>query len=101
MAIFSIPGVRLAGIAAAVPRKEVSNRDYNWVSVKDREMIVKTVGVEKRRVAEPGTTTSDLCIAASEKLIAELGWDKKEIELLIFISQSRDYIIPSTAGIIQ
>jgi len=101
MAIFTIPGVRLAGIAAAAPRKEVSNHDYKWVSVKDREMIVKTVGVENRRVAEPGTTTSDLCYTAAEKLIADLGWDKNEIELLIFISQSRDYIIPSTAGIIQ
>jgi 3-oxoacyl-[acyl-carrier-protein] synthase-3 len=101
MAIFSIPGVRLAGIAAAAPRKEVSNLDYKWVSMKDREMIVKTVGVEKRRVAEQGTTTSDLCYTAAEKLIADLGWDKKEIELLIFISQSRDFIIPSTAGIIQ
>ncbi len=101
MAVFSISGVRLSGIAAAVPRKEVSNYDYNWVSVKDREMIVKNVGVETRRVAEPGTTTSDLCFTAAEKLIADLGWDKKEIELLIFISQSRDYIIPSTAGIIQ
>ena len=101
MAVFSIPGVRLAGIAAAVPRKEALNRDYNWISVKDREMIVKTVGVEKRRVAEAGTTTSDLCYMAAEKLISDLGWDKNEIQLLIFISQSRDYIIPGTAGIVQ
>lgn len=101
MAIFSIPGVRMAGIAAAVPKKEVSNLDYKWVSVKDREMLVKTVGVEKRRVAEPGTATSDLCVASAEKLIAELGWEKQDIQLLIFISQSRDYIIPSTSGIIQ
>jgi len=101
MALFSIQGVRLAGIAAAAPRKEVSNYDYNWVTEKDRELIVKNVGVEMRRVAEPGTTTSDLCIAASEKLIADLGWDKNGIELLVFISQSRDYIIPSTSGIIQ
>ncbi|MBK7174503.1 MAG: ketoacyl-ACP synthase III [Bacteroidales bacterium] len=101
MALFSIPNVRMAGISAAVPRKEVSNLDYKWVSVKDREMLVKTVGVEKRRVAEEGTATSDLCIASAEKLISELGWDKQEIQLLIFISQSRDYIIPSTSGIIQ
>ncbi|MBK7030318.1 MAG: hypothetical protein IPH45_14460 [Bacteroidales bacterium] len=46
MALFSIPNVRMAGISAAVPRKEVSNLDYKWVSVKDREMLVKTVGVE-------------------------------------------------------
>jgi len=101
MAIFSIPGVRMAGIAAAVPKKEVSNLDYRWVSAKDREMLIKTVGVEKRRVAEPGTATSDLCIASAEKLIQDLGWNKDEIQLLIFISQSRDYIIPSTSGIIQ
>jgi len=101
MAIFSIPGVRMAGIAAAVPKKEVSNLDYKWVSAKDREMLVKTVGVEKRRVAAPGTATSDLCVASAEKLIAELGWDKQDIQLLVFISQSRDYIIPSTSGIIQ
>jgi 3-oxoacyl-[acyl-carrier-protein] synthase-3 len=101
MALFSIHGVKLAGIAAAAPQKQVSNYDYKWVSAKDREMIVKTVGVENRRVAEPGTTTSDLCIAAADKLITELGWERNEIELLIFISQSRDYIIPSTSGIIQ
>jgi len=91
----------MAGISAAVPRKEVSNLDYKWVSVKDREMLVKTVGVEKRHVAEPGTATSDLCVASAEKLIMDLGWEKQDIQLLIFISQSRDYIIPSTAGIIQ
>jgi 3-oxoacyl-[acyl-carrier-protein] synthase III len=101
MAIFSIPNVKLAGIAAAVPKKEVSNLDYKWVSAKDREMLVKTVGVEKRRVAEQGTATSDLCVASADKLINELGWNREEIQLLIFISQSRDFIIPSTSGIIQ
>jgi 3-oxoacyl-[acyl-carrier-protein] synthase III len=101
MAIFSIPNVRIAGISATVPRKEISNLDYKWVSMKDREMLVKTVGVEKRHVAEPGTATSDLCVASAEKLIQELGWEKQEIQLLVFISQSRDYIIPSTSGIIQ
>lgn len=101
MALFSISNVRMAGISAAVPRAMVSNMDYKWIPVKDREMLVKTVGVHTRHVAEQGTSTSDLCIASAEKLIAELGWQKQEIELLIFISQSRDYIIPSTSGIIQ
>jgi 3-oxoacyl-[acyl-carrier-protein] synthase-3 len=101
MAIFSVPNVRLAGISATVPRKQVTNLDYRWVSARDREMLVKTVGVEKRRVAEQGTATSDLCVASAEQLIKDLGWNREEIQLLIFISQSRDYIIPSTSGIIQ
>lgn len=101
MAIFSIPDIRIAGIAASVPAKEFSNRDYELLSEKEQEVFIRTVGVETRRVADPGMTTSDLCFAAAEKLIAGLGWDRGTIELVIFVSQSRDYLIPATAGILQ
>ena len=53
--------------------------DYEWVTEKERENLVKLVGVEKRRVAEKGMTTSDLCLAATEKLIQGLRWDKTEL----------------------
>jgi 3-oxoacyl-[acyl-carrier-protein] synthase-3 len=101
MALFSISGVRLAGIASAVPRQEYDNRDYDWISEKERELFIKTVGVGKRRMAPRGLTTSDLCESAAIKLIRELGWDFQDIGLLVFISQSRDHIIPATAGILQ
>jgi 3-oxoacyl-[acyl-carrier-protein] synthase-3 len=101
MAIFSIPDISIAGIAASVPQKEVSTSDYHLLSDKEQQNFTKTVGVEKRRVADPGMATSDLCQAAAEKLIKGLNWDPKEIELLIFVSQSRDYLIPATAGILQ
>jgi 3-oxoacyl-[acyl-carrier-protein] synthase-3 len=101
MAIFSIPDIKIAGIAATVPRREILNREYEFVSEKERENLVKLVGVEKRRAAEPGIATSDLCMPAAEKLIEGLGWDRSQIELLIFVSQSRDYLIPATAGILQ
>src|SRR5699024_6414504 len=57
--------------------------------------------VEKRRVAKKGQTTSDLCFAAAEKLLEELDWDKADIDVLIFLSQSRDYYLPATAVILQ
>jgi len=38
---------------------------------------------------------------AAEKLIEGLHWQKDEIELLVFISQSRDYVLPATACILQ
>jgi len=34
-------------------------------------------------------------------LIAELEWDKNEIEALIFVSQTADYVLPATACILQ
>jgi 3-oxoacyl-[acyl-carrier-protein] synthase-3 len=101
MAILTIGGVRLSGIAAAVPGRKEFNADYQWIPVKERESLIKKIGVESRRVAEKGTTTSDLCVEATTPLLNGLNWEKNEIELLIFVSQSRDYLVPTTACIIQ
>jgi 3-oxoacyl-[acyl-carrier-protein] synthase III len=101
MSIFTLKGVKIAGIAACVPSNEVHNIDYKWIPEKERFLLMRTTGVISRRVAPKGVTTSDLCIKAGEKLINELGWDKNEIGLCVFISQSRDYPIPATAIIVQ
>jgi len=101
MAIFEIPDVRIAGISACVPPKILSNHDYTWIKQKERDQVIKTIGVETRHVAEPGQTTSDLCFQAAEQLLGEMKWERSEIQLLIFVSQSRDYIIPSTSTILQ
>ncbi len=101
MAIFSLGGIKITGLSAAVPKQKENNADYQWISVKERESIIKNVGVETRRVAEKGTTTSDLCVIAAEKLLNELQWNRNEVELLVFVSQSRDYLVPTTACIVQ
>ncbi|MDD4603530.1 MAG: ketoacyl-ACP synthase III [Bacteroidales bacterium] len=101
MAIFEIPDLRIAGLSACVPKKTLSNLDYNWITQKERNQLIQTIGVETRHVAEPGQTTSDLCFQATEQLLDKLGWERKEINLLVFVSQSRDYIIPSTSAILQ
>jgi 3-oxoacyl-[acyl-carrier-protein] synthase III len=104
MAFLQFNKVHVAGIAAGVPKNAVSNlalrqgvdisKDY------DAEAFVKTTGVLERRVSD-ALCTSDLCYAAAEKLIAELNWDKASIDALIFVSQTPDYILPSTACILQ
>ncbi|HNS46792.1 MAG TPA: ketoacyl-ACP synthase III, partial [Bacteroidales bacterium] len=81
--------------------KEVSNLDYRWITVKERNQVVKTIGVEKRRIAKKGQTTADLCFAAATRLLDDLPWDRNEIQVIIFVSQSMDYIIPATAPILQ
>ncbi len=101
MALFEIADVRIAGISACVPEKVLYNRDYNWIKSSDRDLLIKTIGVEQRHVAQSGQTTSDLCFQAATQLLNELDWDPSEINLLVFVSQSRDYIIPSTSTILQ
>jgi len=101
MAIFQVPNVKIAGIAACVPEDEYDNNNYDWISEKERQTLIKVTGVEKKRHAKKGTTTSDLCYVAANDLINQLSWERSDIDLLIFVSQSRDYIIPATAGLLQ
>lgn len=104
MAFLSVPNVRIAGFAAGVPNKIASNLhpndDDNFSSEYSPADYVALTGVEERRISDK-LTTSDLCFAAAEKLIADLHWDKSEIEALIFVSQTPDYILPATACILQ
>jgi 3-oxoacyl-[acyl-carrier-protein] synthase-3 len=101
MAIFSIPRINLSGWSAAVPKNKVSNWEYTPLTPSERKLLVKTTGVEERRMAPKGMTTSDLCFVAAEQLLQELSWDKKDIQLVVFLSQSRDYYLPATAVILQ
>lgn len=104
MAFLEFKNVRIAGISAGVPKNVASNlhpaEDDGISSEYTPEAFVETTGVLERHVSD-SLTTSDLCYAAAEKLIAELGWDKKEIEALVFVSQTADYVLPATACILQ
>ena len=101
MPFFSINNIKISGVAAAVPKNSKSNWDYELLSESEKKLLTKTTGVEERRVAPKGLTTSDLCFEAAEKLIQDLSWRKEEIEVLIFLSQSRDYYLPATSIILQ
>lgn len=101
MAHLAVKNVAIKGIAAAVPHARESNHAYPFASEKEKDLFIKTTGISERRKASADLLASDLCCNAAETLIAKLGWDKTEIELLVFVSQSRDYIIPSTATILQ
>jgi 3-oxoacyl-[acyl-carrier-protein] synthase-3 len=101
MAFFSVNNIAIKGIAAAVPAQVESNWDYELLTESEKKLLVKTTGVIERRKAPLGTTTSDLCFKAAQKLLLELKWDLHEVEALIFVSQSSDYYLPATAIILQ
>ena len=65
---------------------------------KESTRLSKTIGLESRQVVKnPRTTTSDLCVQSAEELIAGLGIQPSSIGGLIFVSQSPDYLAPSTS----
>lgn len=101
MALFSVRNVSLRGVSAAVPTATESNRDYTPLTEKEINLLIKTTGVEYRRRAPVECCTSDYCFEAAKKLLSELRWQPSEVDLLIFVSQSRDYFLPSTAIVLQ
>lgn len=91
----------MTGIAACVPIDKSSNLEYENLSLDERKKLIKTIGIEYRHIAKDNQCTSDFCFEAAEKLIKELNWNKNEIEILIFVSQTPDYPFPATSILLQ
>ena len=101
MATFSISDIAIKGISCCVPKNKEINRELTLISAEEIEKFIEATGVEERRIADENTCASDLCYHAAEKLIKELHWNKEEIEILVFVTQTADYILPVTATILQ
>lgn len=97
-----LQGVRIAGVRACVPKEERSLSDEGLIEdATERERLMASIGVRSRHIARPDILTSDLCQKAADSLITQLGWDRETIDVLLFVTQSADYVIPSTACALQ
>jgi 3-oxoacyl-[acyl-carrier-protein] synthase III len=52
MALMDIRNWKISGIAAAVPGNVVENSDYSVLSAKEKKLLIKTTGIERKHVAE-------------------------------------------------
>jgi 3-oxoacyl-[acyl-carrier-protein] synthase III len=101
MATFSVNSIAIKGISCCVPKNMERNIDLDILTQEEIQKFVEATGVEERRIATKEICTSDLCCEAAEKLIKDLNWQKEEIEILVFVSQTADYILPVSAAILQ
>jgi len=96
-----IENVRIVGLSSAVPdRFRTAEDEEELFGADEMRRVVKNIGVTRRAVAEH-LCTSDLCIAAAERLLPELGWAKDSVDLLVVVTQTPDYPSPATACLIQ
>ncbi|MFT4681170.1 MAG: 3-oxoacyl-[acyl-carrier-protein] synthase-3 [Granulosicoccus sp.] len=95
--LISCNGVSLAGIAACVPKEIEDNTLLLNIEKRTKQEIVDKVGIRYRRKARAEVCASDLCEKAAERLMQDLDWESHEIQLLIFVTQTPDHLIPGTA----
>lgn len=102
MANIVIKNVSIKGISACVPQHVESNLDIPVFNEGEAERVIAQTGIrQKHTVFDGSMLASDLCVAACEKLLAELGWEKESVDALCFVSLSADYLEPPTACILQ
>ena len=102
MARSAMSGISMKGVVASVPEREVSNeRDYPWFEASEIRKVTAMVGVKHRRVVDEQTCTSDLCESAARCLLSRVGWDPETVDGLIVVTQTPDYIMPSTSCLLQ
>lgn len=89
-------------IAIHLPEKAETNEQLQrefpaW----DMELIESKTGIAVRHIAAPDECSSDLGVAAAEKLFREYDVDRESIDFLLLCTQTPDYPLPTTACLMQ
>lgn len=97
MAITQTKAAAIRGIVSSVPPRKFDNlKDATAFEPKEVEKVVRMAGVKTRYLADDSICSSDLCVAAARRLMESLQWEPESIDVLIFVTQTPDYLLPST-----
>lgn len=102
MAIIKYKGVGITGVAACVP-KNISRNDSlgGLIPPEEVEKVINNIGIVEKRFVSEGTTPSDLCFEAANRLLDDMEIDRSTIDMVLFMSQSPDHKIPATSPLLQ
>lgn len=65
------------------------------------EKIEEKTGIHQRHIAAPGECSSDLAVAAAEKLFQSGACRAADIDYVLLCTQTPDYFLPTTACLLQ
>ena len=78
-----------------ITNEQLSKEFPEWQADK----ISEKIGIKVRHVVSENETATDLAVRVSEKMLETI--EKKEIDFLLYCTQSPDYILPTSACILQ
>ena len=93
--------VGIISLGAYVPENIMTNFDFEKIIETTDEWIRTRTGIEERRFCSPEQATSDLCIEAAKKALANANLTPEDIDMIIVATCTPDYQLPSTACIVQ
>lgn len=95
-------GLKIAGIATAVPTKCVKAHEYDDLFGEDTvSKNIQQTGVEQTFHASEKQTSADFAYVAAKKLMDEMNIDPESIGVLIFTAAYLDYQVPPTSCVLH
>ena len=97
----TLPGVCLEVMTATVSKQRVSvaARMAHLMTEKKAKRLIRATGIEALSIAEDGICTSDLAVQCAERILSQV--QRTDIGAIIFLSQTPDYLSPSTSYYMQ
>jgi 3-oxoacyl-[acyl-carrier-protein] synthase-3 len=91
----------ITGTGSFAPSRILTNLDLEKMVETSDEWITTRTGIKERRISENGTGASDLALEASRLALGEAGLAPEQIDLILLGTVTPDYILPSTACVLQ
>lgn len=101
MAFFNVEGIGVKGIVSTVPKEIGDNLNDENIPKEKGQKILDSTGIRYRRLSRESVTTSDLCEFSAVNLLENKKIDRSNIEVVVFLSQTPDYVLPATSTILQ
>lgn len=100
MSLVKVDNISVESIVTCVPKNKIDNlQDANIPEAQARK-ILEVTGIRYRHIVTQ-ETTADLCYAAAEHIFGNKVASKADVAILVFVTQSPDYLLPSTSTVLQ
>lgn len=92
---------KIAGLGYYVPKNIYTNDDLTRFMDTSDEWIQERTGIQERRFADKGETTTTMAVEASKTAIERANLNPQDIDFIVFATLSPDYYFPGSGVLLQ
>ena len=89
------------GVGHYLPDRVMTNAEFEATLDTTDDWIKSRSGIERRHIAAPGQTTSDLAARAAKAALDDAGLQGRDVDAIILATSTADFTFPSAATMVQ
>src|SRR5678816_3211643 len=91
----------ILGTGSELPAKVITNQDLEKIVDTSDEWITVRTGIKQRRVLEEGKGNADMALHAARRALDDAGMKAKDLDAIIMATCTADYLMPSSACVLE